>query len=1105
MMILLSLIAVGILGLSATQIRASRSGDDQKIARANARLALQIAIGKLQKHAGPDTRVTARAELVTPASGSTNPSTSRWTGVWASNPDHLADNKELTADKPIWLVSGSGEVDRSKDIATYSTVGSSSAKEITLFSEARSGSSLSSLSSAGGSSGSDHNELRVALEGVYSSPNQITGAFGYAVSDENIKAHINVTSSERSENRSLYATAVNPQLIELDGETPFLNSDWLEGDESGRYATLATMGIENKVNPEVHLENDLTAFSRSLLTDTANGGLKTDLTLALESSESNFRKFVDKTPYQELIFPASGSGGDPGGPKWEQLRNYLNDRVSSRSQVVEARPPTNEDSGFAPVVALMQWAFKVYSVPHKEGTPVQTITTADIRSYVGATFYTYVCPSLVLWNPYDVDMSVGELYFQHTFQGLNVNAGGSVLQAFPAAGRQPGDNEGAPVLRMSLAPGVIKAGSTKRFGVQGYQPYSSNAKDNKLVGVDDLLTVGGFYNEVTNSSSIWGYRNTASSLVKFSNNFWNAHSSLNQSSEFSQDTKLVSINHVGADVDLIGNGLSIRPTFIGMADLPGLGGQGATLRYGTTSPPATQPHEPTYQESMHELLLGFQYFMPFPLSDQIANPQSFINWRNKASRSFQIDMLSIGNIRSPFFTRMAASPNPGRPFSSSPIYVSGGVNNSLGQPFTTWIGGGDGTFSLGSSIDYGFGPTEYSLFEYPREEKVFRSIGELAQANLFNIEDTRNNWGQNNSPIAYTPTYAIGNSYAPILVPLDQIEVDHSPKSQGGETGFVHDYAYKLNKELWDSFFFSTYGKGASSPSSLANERYHFDATDEESIDSSTIAAHLTVEGGFNVNSASPNAWKAVLSAFRDQTVNNKKNSHTHPLTRFDQPLGSGLSESPSTDEPGAYSSFRALSDEQIGKLAQNIARFNQERCVAKGRPHLSLAEFINRSLEDGDGSNLAFANSGIIQQALDVEDKEGESINGNFEDTIATFELLNEVIVSDGSVKALTSRKLSTNVPGYLMQSDILARIGPFLTARGDTFKIRTYGDSRDKNGRILATAYCEAVVQRQTEFVDPSDLASTKDFDSLSKINRNYGRRFSLVSFRWLNENEV
>ena len=63
MMVLLTLVAIAMLSLSTIEQRSSGGGanDADRMARANARMALMIALGDLQKAAGPDQRVTATA------------------------------------------------------------------------------------------------------------------------------------------------------------------------------------------------------------------------------------------------------------------------------------------------------------------------------------------------------------------------------------------------------------------------------------------------------------------------------------------------------------------------------------------------------------------------------------------------------------------------------------------------------------------------------------------------------------------------------------------------------------------------------------------------------------------------------------------------------------------------------------------------------------------------------------------------------------------------------------------------------------------------------------------------------------------------------------
>ena len=63
-LILMTLIATAFLSLSAISVRTSRSEWAQEEARANARLALMIAIGELQRDLGPDRRIAVNAAIM---------------------------------------------------------------------------------------------------------------------------------------------------------------------------------------------------------------------------------------------------------------------------------------------------------------------------------------------------------------------------------------------------------------------------------------------------------------------------------------------------------------------------------------------------------------------------------------------------------------------------------------------------------------------------------------------------------------------------------------------------------------------------------------------------------------------------------------------------------------------------------------------------------------------------------------------------------------------------------------------------------------------------------------------------------------------------------
>jgi hypothetical protein len=77
----------------------------------------------------------------------------------------------------------------------------------------------------------------------------------------------------------------------------------------------------------------------------------------------------------------------------------------------------------------------------------------------------------------------------------------------------------------------------------------------------------------------------------------------------------------------------------------------------------------------------------------------------------------------------------------------------------------------------------------------------------------------------------------------------------------------------------------------------------------------------------------------------------------------------------------------------------------------------------------------------------------------------------------------LPANLPAPITAGDFMAAIGPMLTVRSDTFRIRAYGEAVNP-----AVATCEAVVQRTS---DPAPSG--------------FGRKFILVHFRWLGPEDI
>ncbi|NBB77934.1 MAG: hypothetical protein GVY36_00555 [Verrucomicrobia bacterium] len=91
---------------------------DRLLARENARLGLMIALGELQKHLGPDQRVTARADIL--GSGNFHPDKSNWTGVW-----------DEAGNLRAWLSSGDRPIDEGPSSSDALLVGENSAGNAT--------------------------------------------------------------------------------------------------------------------------------------------------------------------------------------------------------------------------------------------------------------------------------------------------------------------------------------------------------------------------------------------------------------------------------------------------------------------------------------------------------------------------------------------------------------------------------------------------------------------------------------------------------------------------------------------------------------------------------------------------------------------------------------------------------------------------------------------------------------------------------------------------------------------------------------------------------------------------------------------------------------
>jgi hypothetical protein len=237
----------------------------------------------------------------------------------------------------------------------------------------------------------------------------------------------------------------------------------------------------------------------------------------------------------------------------------------------------------------------------------------------------------------------------------------------------------------------------------------------------------------------------------------------------------------------------------------------------------------------------------------------------------------------------------------------------------------------------------------------------------------------------------------------------------------------------------------------------------------------------------SGNSWDAGLSAETD-----------HAVTRFSVSGDTKAGEAgTSGDFPEAndFAGYRTLDDKFLDSLADKVV----EQVRLRG-PFLSLAEFVNRQLSSGD---LALA--GTLQAALNAATSGSDNPLAAVE-ALSTRSLAVPPNAADAEYKfpAAAAGYSGYGLPGWTRQADLLRPLAPILSIRDDTFTIRAYGDARDAAGRILARAVYEAVVRRTRNFSDPAEAPDLLN-PPTQPANKTYGRRFQLVSSRWLAADEV
>jgi hypothetical protein len=473
LMILLTLIGVGMLSLSAITLRTTGATKLQATAQANARLALILAIGQLQEHAGPDQRVTASAAIT---GVSQNPN---WTGVWSttvvdqptlpmisghtdrrrgapfltdlrsSNPQ-LANKVWREQLRLAWLVSGENPAPGAVNPMPIPPVGTGSPSAIQLVGPGTVGEGAPATERVA----APYVELR---EGA-----RTTGGFAWWVGDESLKARIDLTtpqgdrqpSPENPDDGGIFrlAGAGGPGIRDVqtpDGSRPYTAVAELAAADRAKLLSLTTAGAAVGDLRASNGFHHLTTHSQGLLVDVVTGSLKKDLTSYLERSRGappvagvRGTGLASDAP----LLPAANYR--TSGPQFAQLRNWY--QLRQRVQGALANPVIDQPLTVAMRGGITNNSHYNLSAPLPDVTassqalqPVLvdsrvafdfSLDVTDARAG-GRGIRIHLYPRITLWNPYNITIR-GQRYFVGTNlpNVNNLSIGGGSAETIPGTG-----------------------------------------------------------------------------------------------------------------------------------------------------------------------------------------------------------------------------------------------------------------------------------------------------------------------------------------------------------------------------------------------------------------------------------------------------------------------------------------------------------------------------------------------------------------------------------------------------------------------------------------------------------------------------------------------
>lgn len=1151
MMVLVTVIAVGLFSLSTNSLRQASTTKAKAEAQANARLALMLAIGELQKQLGPDTRVSITADQrMTPggdgAGTSSAPGNRHWTGVFDSWPA-TADTRP-NPDFRSWLVSGDRRTladaatpldpDQAIELVGPGTVGDGDGQVLAPPAFITSGSESSRMAWWVGDQGvkaaistrpatrdTSSAAVRLASQGAPRNAFELAGA-------GSIKLFAGLASDD-------------PRIARV---TSWKQSVFLATD----------------IDAHKPLFHDLAATSTGLLTNVRAGGFRRDLSMKLESFTSppdlarvggqpspNVLYYVQNEEginFQELWsyyhlykqLQYGGGGTFTTGGAMPATAPYLRTADSLTGLTEDHWDRYNQPITVSWQIVL---SFEVAPAPadrhpgaqalHVSMDPVVTLwNPLDVAVDISPETATGRAWMYVFWViPYDINVRIngGDLrrcslmrsVYNRDFAGTTLSIDYNMIRLNAGLVERitlrPGE-----VLRISQTGNTISGNGGFRGldGRKGFNygggtrfPLLDDSGQYILLSTSDSISYSASPNNLTAGRDPQSGGNIIDGFSSQNSRRWSmTHNSLVFGSPWGQNVHIgqVSVDHCyGYNRTPVGQtrALNNPPRNKTLANSQRVfANSGLSDIYPVIDGPQNTRLIPA-----NSIIGRKAPFMvhSYNIKTEVENDcggRSFARFNPKAHN------VDFYNLRDEELDLLPYQP---------------GIT-----PLTSWLNAPldlsvNGRGFFGSSLAAEFGSNFVNTHSVPRQPIVSLAAFQDSFANGFNrlTETIGTEHANARMPLLPQISHAIGNSLAPSLIAQDQTEGNLADNPRP-----LADHSYLANRALFDDWFLSgiapqptpafpqfrdlrtvateffTEGKplpvarympalGGRDPAGLVESFFSGSLPTETAINH--VASHLRVDGMFNVNSTSVEAWKTVLAGLKGRPIVVRDENGVESISAADADtpvvrIGAAR-DIPTTDasemSADQWQGRRSLTDEEIDQLARAIVRE-----VRKRGPFLSLSDFVNRRV----GRNRELAKSGAIQSALDSPDV---AINRNQNTDRAVGDAAANRFVFPEAEKG----PMAYGAPSLVKQGDILTPISPVLSARSDSFIVRAYGETTDKSGKVTGRAWCEAVVERDRDYIDPADASEILPAALTRDANRLFGRRFNVVSFRWLNPGEI